>query len=128
MLMLSYPYGSPTNSSGDLTRTAQVLLVGVTGDQVAATAAIRRVFRGNLCVTHSDTTDAEIQRQNDAIEKALAPNMDDYGVISFGQLIEKAGTQTNEVNIVVDTPEFDVKIAGIPGPPITINSWIMPLS
>lgn len=127
MLMMGYPNGFPKNSSGDLTHTAQVVIVGVTGDQRAATAAIRKVFRGNLCVVHSDTTDVEIQGQNDAIRKALGDKMDVDGVMTFGGLVKTAGTQTTVISIVVDTPEFEAKIASIPGPPITINPWIIPV-
>lgn len=127
ILMMGYPNGFPKNSSGDLTHTAQVVIVGVTGDQRAATAAIRKVFRGNLCVVHSDTTDVEIQGQNDAIRKALGDKMTVDGVMTFGGLVKTAGTQTTVISIVVDTPEFEAKIAGIPGPPITINPWIIPV-
>ena len=128
MLMMGYPNGSPDNANGDLSHTAQVLIVGVTDDQTVATTAIRRVFHGNLCVVHSDRSDAEVQQQFNAIQKALGNHMIDYGVMMTGPRVQKIGTQTNEVSIVVDTPELEAKISSIPGPPITVNPWIVPLS
>ena len=126
MLMIGVPKGFPTSGSADPSTTVQVVIVGVTGDQTAAATAIRRVFDGNLCMAHSDTTDAEIRAQNDAIGKALG-NMNDYGVMGYGQQIKTFATQTNEIDLVVDTPDFEARMANISGPAITINPWIIPL-
>lgn len=125
--MIGVPRGFSTSGSADPAHTVQVVIVGVTGDQAAATTAIRRVFDGNLCLAHSDTTDAEIRAQDDAIGKALGGNMNDHGVMDYGQQIKKFATQNNQINVVVDTPDFEARMANISGPAITITPWIMPV-
>lgn len=127
MLMIGVPNGFPISGSADPSRTVQVVIVGVTRDQAAATTAIRRVFDGNLCPAHSDTTEAEIRAQNDAIGKALGGNLNDHGVMDYGQQIKKFATQNNQINVVVDTPDFEARMANISGPAITITPWIAPL-
>lgn len=51
---MGYPNGTANiGNSGDLPRTAQVLVVGTTGYVNRTRAAIRTVFAGNLCVVHA---------------------------------------------------------------------------
>jgi len=106
-----------------------VVVVGVTGDFALATKAIRAVFQGNLCVVQASATKAVTDRQAATISAALGPNMANFGVITVatGQLI--LGTQTNEIQAVVDTAKLEqlvAGLAGLAGLPVTIRPWIKP--
>lgn len=130
-LSMGYPHGGPTNVDGnnpsyELTHTEQVVVVGVTGDITVATKNIRTVFEGNLGVVHATATKAVTDRQLAAIMAALGPDMTKFGVItvSTGQPI--LGTQTNEIQAVVDTAKLEQLVASVPGPPVNIIPWIKP--
>lgn len=130
-LALGYPHGGPTDEGGTnpsygLQDTEQVLVVGVTGSIPTATAAIRKLFRGNLCVVHTDANGADVNRQSTKIRSTFDGRWDNYGVISTGGRVPTLGTETNQIDVVVRTPELDKLIASIPGPAITINPWIKP--
>ncbi|MET3803695.1 hypothetical protein ABIB25_000681 [Nakamurella sp. UYEF19] len=129
---MGYPHGGPTNTDGknpsySLDHTEQVLVVGTTGDIDQATAAIRKVFTGNLCVVKSTTTGAEIKQQNQKILAALGDDWSAKGVMSTGDRMIVLGTTTNQIDVIVDTPALAKILAGIPGPPITVNTWITPV-
>lgn len=130
-LAMGYPHGLPTNENGanpsySLDHTAQVLVVGVTGDIPAATAAIRKLFGDNLCVVHTEIAGAEVKTQFDRMT-GIANAAWDADVMSIGSRIVTLGTQTNQIDVVVRTPGFDKRIAVIPGPAITVNDWIHPI-
>lgn len=128
-LAMGYPHGGPTNVGGnnpsyELTKTEQVVVVGVIGDVAVATKAIRTVFQGNLCVVHASATKAVTDRQAAAILAALGPDMTKFGVITVGTGQPILGTQTNEIQAVVDTAKLEQLVAGLAGPPVTISPWI----
>jgi hypothetical protein len=130
-LAMGYPHGGPTNVDGnnpsyELNQTEQVVVVGVTGDIAVATKAIRSVFRGNLCVVHASATKAATDRQAATILAALGPDMTKSGVITVATGQPILGTQTNEIQVVVDTAKLEQIVAGLAGPPVTISPWIKP--
>ena len=133
-LAMGYPHGGPTNVDGTnpsygLQDTEQVVVVGVTGDIAAATAKIRAVFKGNLCVVHSDLTDAEAQRQEAALTAAIGGEMGRYGMISWSVTQKALGVPGPiEIDAVVDTPTLEHLASTIPGPPIKIVPWIQPIA
>lgn len=132
-LAMGYPHGGPTNVDGNnpsyqLTQTEQVVVVGVTGDIDVATKAIRSVFRGNLCVVHASATKAVTDRQAATILAALGPDMTKSGVITVATGQPILGTQTNEIQVVVDTAKLEQLVAGLAGPPVTVSPWIKPLA
>ena len=71
-------------------------------------------------------TGAEIQRQDDLLQRALGNDMSKFGVMETVSAELTIGTQTTVVRAVVDTPQLEQIIAGIPGPPIIIDPWIKP--
>lgn len=130
-LAMGYPHGGPSNADGnnpsyELTHTEQVVVVGVTGDIAVATNKIRTVFQGNLCVVHASATKAVTDRQSAAIMAALGPDMTKSGVITVATGQPVLGTQTNEIQAVVDTAELEQLVASVPGPQVTIIPWIKP--
>lgn len=130
-LAMGYPHGGPTNGDGTnpsygLEHTEQVLVVGVIGDIPTATAAIRKLYGGNLCVVHAAVSGAAVSRQYDRIRHTFDGAWDKYGIMSSGSRVVTLGMQTNQIDVVVRTREFDKLIASIPGPAITVNAWIQP--
>lgn len=103
-------------------------MVGVTGDIAVATKAIRTVFQGNLCVVHAGATKAVTDRQAAAILAALGRDMTKSGVITVATNQPILGTQSNEIQAVVDTAKLEHLVAGLAGPPVTISPWIKPLT
>lgn len=131
-LAMGYPHGGPTNTDGSnpsysLEHTEQVVVVGVTGNIPQATAAIRKVFTGNLCVVRSPTTAAEVDRQNKQILAALGDHFADHGVMSIGGTQNPLGTPVNQIDVVVDTPQLEKMLAGVDGPPFVVDAWITPV-
>lgn len=133
-LAMGYPHGGPTNTDGtnpsySMEHTEQVVVVGVTGNNAQATAAIRKVFQGNLCLVRSRTTGAEIGRQNQQILAALGSAGDwaRQGVMGLDEPQNPLGTNTNQIEIVVDTPAMEKMLASIDGPPVAVNAWIKPV-
>lgn len=130
-LSMGYPHGGPANVDGnnpsyELTQTEQVVVVGVTGNIAVATKAIRTVFQGNLCVVHASATKAVTDHQAATILAALGPDMTKSGVITVATGQPILGTQTNEIQAVVDTAKLEQLVAGLAGPPVTISPWIKP--
>ena len=131
-LAMGYPHGGPTNTDGTnpsygLQDTEQVVVVGVTGDLAAATKAIRTVFKDNLCVVHSDLTDAEVQKQQSAVDAAL--DWSKLGVTSITQTQKALGVPgPTEINVIVDTPELEKVLSTIAGPPLRVVPWIQPIT
>lgn len=132
-LAMGYPHGGPNNVDGnnpsyELTNTEQVVVVGVTGDIAVATKAIRTVFQGNLCVVHAGATKAVTDRQAATILAALGQDMSKSGVIAVATNQPILGTQSNEIQAVVNTTKLEQLVAGLAGPPVTISPWIKPLT
>lgn len=131
-LAMGYPHGGPTNTDGTnpsfgLQDTEQVVVVGVTGDVGRATAAIRKVFTNNLCVVRSSTTAEEVDRQGALLLAMFENKFQQFGIISTSGRQDPLGTPSNQIDLVVDTPEIHRLVIGIPGPPITINAWMTPV-
>ena len=104
-----------------------MVVVGVTGDLAAATKAIRTVFKDNLCVVHSDLTDAEVQKQQSAVDAAL--DWSKLGVTSITQTQKALGVPgPTEINVIVDTPELEKVLSTIAGPPLRVVPWIQPIT
>lgn len=131
-LAMGYPHGGPTNADGSnpsysLDHTEQVVVVGVNGAIGPATTAIRKVFKGNLCVVRSATTAALVDRQDKQILDALGDDMTKIGVIDVAGTQDPLGTPGIAVDVVVDTPGLQKMLAGVPGPAIVVNAWITPV-
>ena len=132
-LGFAYPSAAPRGVNG-LANTKQILVVAVTGDRARATAAIRSIFTGNLCVVPTTVTAAQAQQQAHRLQRAIAPQWQRLGIISVGGGANyrpvTAGNSPPSVctvQVVVDTPELERLIAAIPGPPILVDAWIKPL-
>ena len=136
----AYPHGLP-NAPGnkptfELDGTEQVLVVAVTGNLSTATAAVRSVFSGNLCVVRTSVTAVQANRQATRLNQAIAPKWQQLGVITVGGAgsvtarMLSAGQSSppvSQVQVIVDTAELEELLSTIPGPPVLVDAWIRPL-
>lgn len=132
-LALGYPQGFPTNNdgknpSGTLGNKQQVVVVGVTGDMAIATAAIRKVYGGNLCVVHAEYTDAAVTVQFGVLSKVMEKGGSRrLGIFSSSISQKPLGNPYLSVDVVVDTPEIQSQLAGLDDPPVLLKPWIQPI-
>ena len=127
-LAMGWPKGPPTDSL-NLTDAVEVVVAGTVGDVDAATAVIRRVYSGNLCVTRAVNSNAVIERQQAAMRTRLTtPIWSELGISSTAVAQQPLGNQV----ITVDGLAFDSRrlrelIDSIPGPRIGIDPWLTPM-
>ena len=132
-LAIGYPHGAPTDEGGQnpsdgLQNTEQVVVVGVTGDLATATTVIRTVFKGNLCVVHSDVTDAQVQQQQAALEAGISKGWSTLGIMAMSQTQKALGVPGPiQIDVVVETPELDKALRSLPGAKVEVVPWLAPV-
>lgn len=106
-----------------------VILVSTAEDPAVTTAAVRSVYAGNICVTRSANSDADIQRQHDAVDKVLgtADQWAKFGIWSMGTRMRPLGNPFLTVEVGVDSQGLRDVLAGIKGPAIGISPWLRPV-
>lgn len=127
-LAMGYPNGMhDLGPSNDLSHTAQVLVVGTTGDLDRARAAIRTVFTGNLCVVHADHSASEIEHQRELLMTAIGADWSQLHLMTTGDRTVRLGDETNEISVAYETQALRDVLAKVPGPTITVNAWLHPV-
>lgn len=128
-LAIAYPVkilaGNPQTRQPD--NSTQVVVVGVVGDRNKATEAVRRVFKGNLCVVQSRTTAASIRAQ-DALLKAKTAGVTGLKLGYLGSMRTQnpLGTLQLSIQVIARSTQVESLVQSLGAPTVRVEPWLQP--
>jgi hypothetical protein len=85
-------------------------------------------YRNQLCVVHSEYSEAEVRRVESFAKSLITPRSSDLGVDGVGMSVTATGQPLVRVDAIVDKPGLDAALADQPARILEVTPWLGPPS